>query len=367
MDLLGQSLEILQRAGYQFAILLNNPSSSLKNSPHFDELIITDKIDGPLREQIQLLSLKIRTLSSFFPHSANSSFESFTSNSHVLGSLPLVDLCASDFAVVEKYFNLAFKLLRQLPCKQISKCWIKVVEPKKKAHYPYTLGERSKPSWWPEGVEHREPDHLQKPDRLALMIAIMSVVTPLCYQGNRQIYKDMKDSTHALFKNDKEGFLKELILENVYNVSQAIAEAKLGGQGLLKVLDLNKIKSTRKYSELIRVQHQNIQTQPVSHTSRIGTGTPLKNLEMVNDKNYNRFPSRFEDTDYESYRDSEETISSQFSSEYYDSNEDTGEMVHAYHQLHEDTSRDMAYNDAFEAYLDECIPSSNPNSKPMLL
>ncbi|WP_204265074.1 hypothetical protein, partial [Klebsiella aerogenes] len=45
-------------------------------------------------------------------------------------------------------------------------------------------------------------------DRVALMIAIMLYVAPMWYQKNREIYKDMRDATHTLFKNDREGFLK---------------------------------------------------------------------------------------------------------------------------------------------------------------
>lgn len=60
-------------------------------------------------------------------------------------------------------------------CKAIAKSYIKLVEPRKQVHFPYNgrkviAGvsrrvdpELTKPGWWPDGVEHREPDHLQKP------------------------------------------------------------------------------------------------------------------------------------------------------------------------------------------------------------
>lgn len=60
-------------------------------------------------------------------------------------------------------------------CKAIAKSYIKLVEPRKQVHFPYNgrkvisgVSQRvdpelTKPEWWPDGVEHREPDHLQKP------------------------------------------------------------------------------------------------------------------------------------------------------------------------------------------------------------
>jgi hypothetical protein len=71
------------------------------------------------------------------------------------------------------YYNSAFHALLQTNCRLIAKAFIKAVEPKKQSRYPYNGGkkgpngetgdpEKSKPSWWPAGVTHREPDHLKK-------------------------------------------------------------------------------------------------------------------------------------------------------------------------------------------------------------
>ena len=66
--------------------------------------------------------------------------------------------------------------IQQVPCKVIVKAWIKKIHPKKQGTYPYNGGKRArmlglqkkqrgsitKPPWWPPGVSHREPDHLEK-------------------------------------------------------------------------------------------------------------------------------------------------------------------------------------------------------------
>jgi hypothetical protein len=75
-----------------------------------------------------------------------------------------------------KYYTDAFHALQQTNCRLIAKAFIKVVEPKKQARFPYNGGKKgpdgtkgdpelTKPSWWPTGVTHREPDHLKKPGR----------------------------------------------------------------------------------------------------------------------------------------------------------------------------------------------------------
>lgn len=63
---------------------------------------------------------------------------------------------------IDNYYNSRFAALQQATCKLVVKAWIKVIEPKKQMKYPYNKGEDLKPNWWPEGVRHREPDHLSK-------------------------------------------------------------------------------------------------------------------------------------------------------------------------------------------------------------
>lgn len=59
---------------------------------------------------------------------------------------------------------ISYKLmdLQQAVLKRLSKGWIQAICPKKQANYPYNKGQSAAPPWWPEGVLHREPDHLDK-------------------------------------------------------------------------------------------------------------------------------------------------------------------------------------------------------------
>lgn len=63
---------------------------------------------------------------------------------------------------VDAYYTARFAALQQTTCKLVVKNWIKVIEPKKQMKFPYNKGEDLKPQWWPQGVRHREPDHLSK-------------------------------------------------------------------------------------------------------------------------------------------------------------------------------------------------------------
>ena len=75
-------------------------------------------------------------------------------------------LLISDVGAVTTFFETRFRQMQQLTCKVVAKAWIKVIEPKKQSNFPYNRGEESKPSWWPAGARHKEPDHLMKPGML---------------------------------------------------------------------------------------------------------------------------------------------------------------------------------------------------------
>lgn len=61
----------------------------------------------------------------------------------------------------DRFYEAKFTALQQKATKRIAKAWIKVIEPKKQTRFPYNKGEASKPSWWPRGLRHKEPDHLK--------------------------------------------------------------------------------------------------------------------------------------------------------------------------------------------------------------
>lgn len=69
----------------------------------------------------------------------------------------------------EEFFRLGFQAIQQIDCRFIAKRWIKKIEPKKQVRHPYNGGrreprdpERTKPQWWPPGVLHKEPDHIDR-------------------------------------------------------------------------------------------------------------------------------------------------------------------------------------------------------------
>lgn len=82
------------------------------------------------------------------------------------------DLVIGDEVEVGKFYFLRFKDLQQSSCKVMGKAFVKLVEPKKQTHHPYTKKEEGAPEWWPtlkelgeDGVKHREPDHLYRAGR----------------------------------------------------------------------------------------------------------------------------------------------------------------------------------------------------------
>ncbi len=81
-------------------------------------------------------------------------------------------LMIGDSAEVEKFYACRFKDMQQSSCKVMGKAFVKLVEPKKQTHHPYTKGDEKAPLWWPPTtgddnvrVRHKEPDHLLKPGR----------------------------------------------------------------------------------------------------------------------------------------------------------------------------------------------------------
>lgn len=65
-------------------------------------------------------------------------------------------------SAIDAYYDQRFSALQQATCKLVVKSWIKIIEPKKQVNFPYNKGESLKPTWWPAGIRHREPDHLSK-------------------------------------------------------------------------------------------------------------------------------------------------------------------------------------------------------------
>lgn len=93
--------------------------------------------------------------------------------SHAAPGSKLTQVTLPNVAARTAFFELRFGQMQQGMCKTVAKAWIKIIEPKKQTRCPYNKGEEGKPEWWPEGVRHKEPDHLMKPERHALLLTIL--------------------------------------------------------------------------------------------------------------------------------------------------------------------------------------------------
>ncbi|KAM3074784.1 hypothetical protein ACMFMG_008200 [Clarireedia jacksonii] len=90
-------------------------------------------------------------------------------------------LVIGDSDEVTKLYHLRFKDMQQAACKIMGKAFVKLVEPRKQTHYPYTKGAEKAPPWWPlttgeNLVRHKEPDHLLKPERISLLVHILKMI-----------------------------------------------------------------------------------------------------------------------------------------------------------------------------------------------
>lgn len=84
-------------------------------------------------------------------------------------------LVIGDGAEVQEFYMQRFREMQQTTCKVIAKAFVKLVEPKKQSSHPYTKGNEGAPPWWPstegpDGVIHKEPDHLLRGRRLLLRL-----------------------------------------------------------------------------------------------------------------------------------------------------------------------------------------------------
>lgn len=88
----------------------------------------------------------------------------------------MVPLYVGDTQKIMSYYEGALTHFKQDNCCMLAKAFIKFIEPGKRKNHPYNGRmappgsapgtsmdpEKTKPKWWPLGVEHKEPDHLRK-------------------------------------------------------------------------------------------------------------------------------------------------------------------------------------------------------------
>lgn len=222
MDKFTDVLVSLEKEGYDFSVFVKERNRCGENGiVKFSYAYVT-----PAAEQIMPLSVweLVEDESIFKPDVQPKR----GSTDYKVTKLPL-----NSQAYLEEYLDEAFRFLRQVPCKSIAKVWIKVIEPRKKTRHPYIKGDLTKPEWWPRCVQHREPDHLQKEDRLRLMSTIILEVLPDL--RNSEILDELYQDTLALglFKNQPQ---KELIVKSIFDISRALCKSVTAE--FVEVLDL---------------------------------------------------------------------------------------------------------------------------------
>lgn len=105
--------------------------------------------------------------------SASTPVQPSTHATPATGAPPAHSIVLRDEHARTEFYQLRFSQLQQVMCKMVAKAWIKVIEPKKQTRCPYNKGEDGRPAWWPAEVRHKEPDHLMKPERHALLLSLL--------------------------------------------------------------------------------------------------------------------------------------------------------------------------------------------------
>ncbi|CEP63247.1 uncharacterized protein LALA0_S07e05798g [Lachancea lanzarotensis] len=209
METLLRAIESLEKDGYEIAALVQVPGDN--NPPR---IVCSRSLDAHLQTTLWDICEAHHQ-----QKAQNRQGSQVKPDLALDNNVELLDLDLRNPYEVEKYLKSVFSMLRQLQCKAIAKAWIKVVEPRKKSRYPYIKGELFKPYWWPSNVEHREPDHLRKPQRIMLMIAILTRLVPHCNDPN--LLRKLKKSTMSIHfpKNTSQ---HQIALEYVYNICGAL-------------------------------------------------------------------------------------------------------------------------------------------------
>ncbi|KAL1953836.1 hypothetical protein VTO42DRAFT_2131 [Malbranchea cinnamomea] len=126
---------------------------------------------------------------------------------------------------IELYYRQAFITLQQLNCRTLAKAYIKMIEPRKQVRHPYNGGrvgpgetpdpEKTKPSWWPAGVIHKEPDHLKKAERVELLIHIFRRMP----KSRGITAEKLQEAAHEARRTLSSQFQRD-VLDEVYKVKR---------------------------------------------------------------------------------------------------------------------------------------------------
>lgn len=202
-----RQVDILSEDGTEFLLLFKKRGETVPGNKIFTYGYVTTAISDKI--PIDLINLVDKNNLKYVPSKTTK-----TNDYH--NTYDVTRLHLNDIHETKNYIFHCLKHLRQIPCKILAKIWIKAIEPKKKIKYPYINGDAAKPNWWPVDVQHKEPDHLQKPERLQLMYHILIKVLPEKY--SIEFIKDLEKSSTVIpaFKNDPQ---KYNILQTLFNIS----------------------------------------------------------------------------------------------------------------------------------------------------
>ena len=134
-------------------------------------LMAVDPDSGSISFPFQRKRARANTGSSNVPRNMERGSKNARVQAGQNGEKKLISFQLDDEEGLKKWYIEAFEAVQQVTCRTIAKLWIKKIEPKKQSAHPYNGGlpkdeeknpERTKPSYWPPGIPHKEPDHIQK-------------------------------------------------------------------------------------------------------------------------------------------------------------------------------------------------------------
>ncbi|KAG4416876.1 hypothetical protein IFR04_009954 [Cadophora malorum] len=155
------------------------------------------------------------------------------------------DMEIGNEAQVTEYYRVRFSNMQQSACKVMGKAFVKLVEPKKQTHHPYTKGDEKAPPWWPNTkgencVRHKEPDHLLKPERIRLLVHILNMIVEPAAQQHLTVQrlglnvKKLESATMEVMspwfadKEHPENELKRPFLKEIFKVARVQERYKNG-------------------------------------------------------------------------------------------------------------------------------------------
>ncbi|ESZ90784.1 hypothetical protein SBOR_8832 [Sclerotinia borealis F-4128] len=168
---------------------------------------------------------------------------------------------------VEKFYSCRFKDMQQFSCKVMGKAFVKLIEPRKQTHYPYTKGAEKSPPWWPPtfgefSVRHREPDHLRKPELNVKMLEEFTM------EALSNFFNDKEHPGNLA----KKPFIKELF--KVARKEEQYKNGEISGDTYVQVMfgDRNGAEiSDDEPEEGMKIEDEDLQSQDMEASSLILT------------------------------------------------------------------------------------------------